>query len=149
MTAHPARTRVGTVAMLYRFPVKSMAGESLERVALNWHGVEGDRRQTFVKTGDLSSFPWLTARDVPEMVRYSAYLVDPAHVTKSAVEVRTPVRPVARVDSRSSIIARTTSRSTGSPEPAACERISDCCSAARDASGMCLVASAPNPVEMP
>ena len=36
---------------------------------------------------------------------------------------RTPVRPVASVDSRSSISARTTSRSTSGPEPAACERI--------------------------
>ena len=36
---------------------------------------------------------------------------------------RTPVRPVASVESRSSIIARTTSRSTSGPEPAAWLRI--------------------------
>ena len=67
----------------------------------------------------------------------------------SAVRTRIPVRPVASVDSRSSIIARTTSRSTSGPEPAACERISDRCSWARRSTGMCWVASAPNPVEMP
>ena len=62
---------------------------------------------------------------------------------------RTPVRPVASVESRSSISARTTSRSTSSPEPAACERISPRCSASRFSTGMCSVASAPKPVDTP
>jgi uncharacterized protein len=84
------RPAVATVAALYRFPVKSMGGEALERAPLYWHGLEGDRRQVFVKTGDLSSFPWLTARDVPEMVHYTAHLVDPANTRRSPVVVRTP-----------------------------------------------------------
>ena len=62
---------------------------------------------------------------------------------------RTPVCPVARVESRSSISARVTSRSTSGPLPAACERTSDFCSCARISVGMCRVASAPNPVEIP
>ncbi len=66
-----------------------------------------------------------------------------------AVSRRMPVCPVASVESRSSISARTTSRSTSGPEPAACERTSDRCSWARISVGMCRVASAPNPVEMP
>src|SRR5215207_8514935 len=81
---------VGTVAALYRFPVKSMGGEALEQASLYWHGLEGDRRQVFVKTGDLSSFPWLTARDVPELVHYAAYLTDPSKTRSSPVMVRTP-----------------------------------------------------------
>jgi hypothetical protein len=66
---------------------------------------------------------------------------------------RTPVRPVASVRSRSSIIARTTSRSTSG---ARCRRrASGSASAAAGARGdvsnpgMCRVASAPNPVETP
>jgi len=66
-----------------------------------------------------------------------------------AVDRRTPVRPVASVDSRSSIVARTTSASTTGPEPAACERTRDRWSWARRSGGMCLVASAPNPVDTP
>ncbi len=66
-----------------------------------------------------------------------------------AVSVRTPVRPVARVDRRSSISARTTSRSTSGPEPAACERTRLRWSWARSSVGMCRVASAPKPVETP
>ena len=57
--------------------------------------------------------------------------------------------PVASVESRSSISARTTSRSTSGPEPAACERTSERCSWARISVGMWRVASAPKPVEMP
>jgi uncharacterized protein YcbX len=85
-----SRQQVGTVAALYRFPVKSMGGEALEQAPLYWHSLEGDRRQVFVKSGDLSSFPWLTARDVPELVHYTAYLTDPANVRRSPVMVRTP-----------------------------------------------------------
>ena len=48
--------------------------------------------------------------------------------TSRASRGRTPVRPVASVDRRSSISARTTSRSTSGPEPAACERIRLRCS---------------------
>ena len=66
-----------------------------------------------------------------------------------AVDSRTPVRPVSRVDSRSSIRARIVSRSTSAPEPAACERTNDCCSCTRRSGAMKVVASAPNPVEMP
>lgn len=36
-------TRVGTVARLFRYPVKSMLGESCERVRLDPRGVVGDR----------------------------------------------------------------------------------------------------------
>lgn len=84
------RRKVGTVAALYQFPVKSMAGESLEEASLYWHGLAGDRRQAFVKRGDLTSFPWLTARDLPAMVTYQARLADPSKPRSSAVLVRTP-----------------------------------------------------------
>ncbi len=60
-----------------------------------------------------------------------------------------PVWPVASVESRSSISARTTSRSTSGPDPAACERTSERWSCSRISAGMCRVASAPKPVEMP
>ena len=62
---------------------------------------------------------------------------------------RTPVCPVARVCRRSSMSARITSRSTSAPVPAACERMRDACSWRRRSGAMNVVASAPNPVEMP
>jgi uncharacterized protein YcbX len=86
----PEKRQVGTIGALYRFPVKSMGGESLQQVALTWHGFDADRGYAFVQSGKLVRFPWLTARDVPDLVRYSARLVDPANTRKSAVQVRTP-----------------------------------------------------------
>ena len=65
------------------------------------------------------------------------------------VSARIPVRPVARVEIRSSINARMTSRSTSGPDPAAWERTRLRCNWARCSTGMCRVARAPKPVEMP
>ena len=39
----------GKVLDLYRYPVKSMAGERLEEIRLGWHGLEGDRRYAFMR----------------------------------------------------------------------------------------------------
>lgn len=90
---------VATVAALYRFPVKSMGGESLERVQLQWHGLDVDRGFVFVKAGSLARFPWLTARDLPNMIRYRAYLTDHENTRKSAVLVETPTGEVLPVES--------------------------------------------------
>jgi uncharacterized protein YcbX len=35
---------IGHVEAIFRYPVKSMAGESLEVANLGWHGLDGDRR---------------------------------------------------------------------------------------------------------
>lgn len=93
------RQQVGTIGALYRFPVKSMGGESLQDVALAWHGFDSDRGYAFVQSGKLVRFPWLTAREVPELVRYTARLVDPSDTRKSAVRVRTPRGEDLPVDS--------------------------------------------------
>jgi uncharacterized protein len=81
---------VGTVAAIYRYPVKSMRGESLAEAHLWWHGLDGDRRFAFVKTGNLSAFPWFTGREFPDLVRYTPYFVTPDDVINSPVRVQTP-----------------------------------------------------------
>ena len=62
---------------------------------------------------------------------------------------RAPEKPIARVRARRSIIARTTSRSTGAPIPAACDLMSARCSSSRRPAGITTFASDPKPVETP
>jgi uncharacterized protein len=82
---------VGRVAALWRYPVKSMAPEALERAEVAWHGIVGDRRWAFIRPGQESSgFPWLTIREHPELARYQPRLVDPARPDATAVRVLTP-----------------------------------------------------------
>lgn len=81
---------IGVVKALYRFPVKSMQGHTLQHAHLWWHGLDGDRRYAFVKDGSRSSFPWLTGRDIPDLIRYEPAFADPDDPTNSPILVRTP-----------------------------------------------------------
>ncbi len=82
---------VGRVAALWRYPVKSMAPEALERVEVGWDGFAGDRRWAFVRPDqERNGFPWLTIRESPELARYQPRLVDPALPDETAVRICTP-----------------------------------------------------------
>ena len=63
--------KVGEVAALYRYPVKSMAGEGVAAADLGWHGLDGDRRLAFHRAHDRGGFPWLTATRLPQLILYS------------------------------------------------------------------------------
>jgi len=63
-------TEVGRVRAIYRYPVKSMAGELMSSAQLGWHGLEGDRRLAFVRRGARGGMPWLTASKLPSLVTY-------------------------------------------------------------------------------
>ena len=64
-------TEVGQVEAIFRYPVKSMAGERLEAAELGWSGLVGDRRLALRRVNDRGAFPWLTASKLPELVRYA------------------------------------------------------------------------------
>jgi len=61
---------IGHVEALYRYPVKSMAGEQVEAAELGWHGLDGDRRLAFRRMDDRSGMPWLTASKLPDLLRF-------------------------------------------------------------------------------
>jgi uncharacterized protein YcbX len=83
--------RVGRVAGLWRYPVKSMGAEALDAANVAWHGLAGDRRWAFVRDGmERSGFPWLTLRQRAELCHYRPAFVDPARPDGSATVVRTP-----------------------------------------------------------
>jgi len=62
---------VGCVEAIFRYPVKSMAGEQLEVANLGWHGLDGDRRLAFRRINDRSGMPWLTASKLPDLLRFA------------------------------------------------------------------------------
>lgn len=80
---------MATITELWRYPVKSMAGEQIEQGEIYWYGLEGDRRYAFVHSGHPGRFPWLTARDVPELVRYRPRFLA-KDVVNGPLEVETP-----------------------------------------------------------
>jgi len=82
---------VGRVAALYRYPVKSMAGEELRAADISWNGLAGDRRWAFIQAGKVQSgFPWLTIRERPEMALYRPRFAEPDRPDGSQTLVRTP-----------------------------------------------------------
>ncbi len=82
---------VGRVVALWRYPVKSMAGEPLEAADVSWHGLAGDRRWAFIRAGlERSNFPWLTIRERPEMSAFRPSFVDAGRPDASRTLVRTP-----------------------------------------------------------
>jgi uncharacterized protein len=83
---------IGTIQALFRYPVKSMAGESLQTATLSWHGLDGDRRYAFRRVQETGGFPWLTAGRLPALIRYQPYALNagapPTHVrTPGGTEV--------------------------------------------------------------
>ncbi len=84
-------SEVGRIAGLWRYPVKSMAAQSLHAADISWHGVAGDRRYAFVREGlERSGFPWLTIRERSDLGSYEPSLRDPSRPDDSEVVVSTP-----------------------------------------------------------
>ena len=81
-------TEIAQIEAIFRYPVKSMAGEPLETAHLGWHGLEGDRRLAFRRIEDRSGFPWLSAGKLPDLVLFTPHRQDAAQELPS--HVRTP-----------------------------------------------------------
>ena len=81
---------VGRVEAIFRYPVKSMAGDQLEFATLGWHGLDGDRRLAFRRIDDRSGFPWLTATKLPDLLLFSPQRRDDNAQGDLPTHVRTP-----------------------------------------------------------
>ncbi|MEM9006049.1 MAG: MOSC domain-containing protein [Cyanobacteria bacterium P01_F01_bin.86] len=68
---------VGTVDSIWRYPVKSMAGEELTESFVSFAGVMGDRVYGFLTDKGNPGFPWHTARDQESMLLYKPRYKDP------------------------------------------------------------------------
>ena len=63
-------TVIAKVESLWRYPVKSMRGEELEEAFLGFSGVYGDRLYAFTHASNPKGFPWLSGRELAEMLLY-------------------------------------------------------------------------------
>jgi len=81
---------LGRISAIFRYPVKSMAGELLDVAKLSWHGIEGDRRLAFRRLTDKSGFPWLTASKLPQLLLYKPFGRDSNTAELLPTHVRTP-----------------------------------------------------------
>lgn len=81
---------VGRVQRIYRYPVKSMAAESLSGASLGWNGLEGDRRFAFRRAGSTSGFPWLTGRNLPRLITYRPHFAETESSSRDNLRVLTP-----------------------------------------------------------
>jgi hypothetical protein len=81
---------IGQVEAIFRYPVKSMAGERLEAAELGWQGLEGDRRLAFQRIEDRGGFPFLTAGKLNDLVLFAPQRRDGAAPGDLPTHVRTP-----------------------------------------------------------
>lgn len=81
---------IGQIEAIFRYPVKSMAGESLETANLGWHGLEGDRRVAFRRIDGRSGMPWLTASKLPELLRFTPLCREGGAQGELPTHIRTP-----------------------------------------------------------
>lgn len=63
-------TTIGTVESLWRYPVKSMRGESMTEAFMGFSGIYGDRCFAFKSSAARKGFPYLNATAQPQMLRY-------------------------------------------------------------------------------
>ncbi len=81
---------IGAVEAIFRYPVKSMAGERLEATELGWYGIEGDRRLAFRRTDDRSGMPWLTASKLPDLLLFAPHRREDGAPRDLPTHIRTP-----------------------------------------------------------
>jgi uncharacterized protein YcbX len=69
--------QIGALSTLWRYPVKSMAGEDLDEARITFAGLVGDRVYAFVDNQNKSNFPWMTGRQAQEMILFRPRLLHP------------------------------------------------------------------------
>ena len=61
---------IGSIESVWRYPVKSMAGEAVPQAFVGFAGLMGDRAWSFVRAPGPRGFPWHTAREQADLVLF-------------------------------------------------------------------------------
>jgi uncharacterized protein YcbX len=62
---------IGQIEAIFRYPVKSMRGESLNDATLGWYGLDCDRRLAWRRLDERGGFPWLSASKLPDLISFT------------------------------------------------------------------------------
>ncbi len=93
---------VGTVASLWRYPIKSMGGERVAEIHAAPRGLRGDRRLAFTSAGAPVGKPMLSGEERHRMLLCSARFLTPpegdAPPAPETVEITTPAGIAGRAD---------------------------------------------------
>jgi uncharacterized protein YcbX len=81
---------IGQVEAIFRYPVKSMAGERVEVAHMGWHGIDGDRRLALRRTQERSGFPWLSASTLSDLLLFTPLRHENGVLGDLPTHVRTP-----------------------------------------------------------
>ena len=73
---------VGTIESLWRYPVKSMGGETLTESFMGFSGFYGDRRYAFKNSAARKGFPYLNANVQQQMLLYQPKFRYPKRAAK-------------------------------------------------------------------
>ncbi len=85
-----APIEIGQVEALFRYPVKSMRGESLDAATLGWYGLDGDRRFALRRLDERGGMPWLTASKLPALIHFTPEGRQDGPAESLPTHVRTP-----------------------------------------------------------
>jgi hypothetical protein len=83
-------TEIGTVREVWRYPVKSMRGETMNEAFMGFSGIYGDRCAAYIRQDGKAGFPYLSASAQEQMLRYQPVFrhperaVLPPHLAESA-----------------------------------------------------------------
>jgi uncharacterized protein len=91
---------IGHVESVWRYPVKSMAGEELPEIYAGFGGVWGDRLFALKSSATPIGFPYLTGREAHELLLYRPHFRNPEKAAKpanmaEAEEISPLLNPVA------------------------------------------------------
>ena len=75
---------IGQVESVWRYPVKSMAGEELPEIYAGFAGIWGDRLFAFKSSATPAGFPYLTGREAHQLLMYRPRFRDPRKAAKPA-----------------------------------------------------------------
>jgi uncharacterized protein len=75
-------TTVGSVESLWRYPVKSMAGEAMDQAFMGFSGFYGDRCYAVRNSAARKGFPYLNANVQPRMLLYHPKFRHPERAAK-------------------------------------------------------------------